>query len=456
MSVKILIFILFILSAVNSFSQNRCVDLFSLNSQVRTQSQIDALVLLHFQIEHKDFQNDNQYRQAIENFQQSLKSLISTDPNNLQIFKSQVATKREAFTKQAIIRDKEKSITTAERNESLKKHIVFNPTLMQNLSNRFGGHYPEFSPDSKYIIFRNETEARFYETASLKEVNLIPSLYKTDKFKFNTAGTHIAIKRAFSVDIFDIKKGTQINFIENGIDFIYEAAFSPDGKYILIKTTRDRSIIYDISSKNKIFEFKSTSEYIFSRDSQYVTTILDNVVKIFSIPLKKQISKVQHENNATALDFSHDGKYILTYSDDKTLKVTEVISQKEIFKIQHDLNNKAEFHINGHDIIYSTKTFVNLQNFKTKDAPVVILENDRKLFSAKLSQSGEYTMVLSSKDAKGTVKVFRTATQEEIFNEQYEDYAEYVQMSNNGKYMSVSLTNDKVIFYKMHNALEGE
>jgi len=73
-----------------------------------------------------------------------------------------------------------------------------------------------------------------------------------------------------------------------------------------------------------------------SPDSNYVATgSRDKTAKLWDLGSGREVrSFLGHEATVNGLDFSHDGKFLITSSADKTARIWEVISGKEVFKTE--------------------------------------------------------------------------------------------------------------------------
>lgn len=74
-----------------------------------------------------------------------------------------------------------------------------------------------------------------------------------------------------------------------------------------------------------------------SPDSNFVATgSKDKSLKLWEVSTGREIRSFQSDMSVTSIDFSSDGKYILSGSNDKTLRMFEVATGKEVFFLQTD------------------------------------------------------------------------------------------------------------------------
>jgi WD40 repeat protein len=94
-----------------------------------------------------------------------------------------------------------------------------------------------------------------------------------------------------------------------------------------------------------------------SPDSNYVATgSRDKSAKLWELGSGREVrSFLGHEASVNSLDFSRDGKYLITSSGDKTVRIWETSTGKEIFKLQPDnerltdvaLSSDGKFFVTG-------------------------------------------------------------------------------------------------------------
>jgi WD40 repeat protein len=94
-----------------------------------------------------------------------------------------------------------------------------------------------------------------------------------------------------------------------------------------------------------------------SPDSNYVATgSRDKSAKLWELGSGREVrSFLGHEASVNSLDFSRDGKYLITSSGDKSVRIWETATGKEIFKLEPDnerltdvaLSNDSKFFVTG-------------------------------------------------------------------------------------------------------------
>lgn len=121
----------------------------------------------------------------------------------------------------------------------------------------------------------------------------------------------------------------------------------------------------------------------FSPDGKYVLTASeDNTAKIVEVTSGNEITSIEHGDLVRSAKFSPDGKYVVTTSHDKTAKIVEVASGREITSIEHgDSVYSAEFSPDGRLIVTGDSSGgLHLLAVNTLDQSH--LENELQTYSA--------------------------------------------------------------------------
>jgi WD40 repeat protein len=289
-----------------------------------------------------------------------------------------------------------------------------------------------FSPDSKYVV----TADGDYTKGTKNTARILDA--KTGKdartaiehgFDVNTAEFSLDSKRIVTSSddntarFWDLeaKKG----FIFQHPTDVKSAKFSPDGKRIatvdahgLAKiwtigpyeqatwtTVRDKEAISLDTDAIISAEKKGTSvrSVEFSPDlKQLVIVDYDGEVTLWDIEKNRGFAPFGPKVKVNTATFSHDGKYIVTASDDKTAKVVD-LDTKDVVPFQHQSKVlSAEFSRDSKRIVtISSNNTASVWDIKTK-ALVTSVQHGNTINSAKFSPDG--TMIATASNDK-TVKV---------------------------------------------------
>lgn len=119
-----------------------------------------------------------------------------------------------------------------------------------------------------------------------------------------------------------------------------DAVFSPDGKTVLTRNTNDLVRIVDIRDCKELYAGRLLSSFGHNRifvspDGKGILSPLENRAEIFDIATEK-ISRefIGHTDKVQILSFSPDGMFVMTSSDEKSVRIWETSTGVQIAKIQ--------------------------------------------------------------------------------------------------------------------------
>ena len=165
--------------------------------------------------------------------------------------------------------------------------------------------------------------------------------------------------------LWDVFSGREIRVFEaNGVS---DVCFTPNGKYI-VTGNRKEAALWSISSGRKIRSFKEvvlsvcvspTGKYILTGNRDNTAKLWDinsgRMVRVFkghstggySWSIKGDRLENYKVDGVTSVDFSPDGKYIVTGAYDNTAKLWEVSSGREIYTFSGHSWDKRSSRINS-------------------------------------------------------------------------------------------------------------
>ncbi|NEO52334.1 MAG: hypothetical protein F6K54_04120 [Okeania sp. SIO3B5] len=179
----------------------------------------------------------------------------------------------------------------------------------------------------------------------------------------------------------------------------------------------------------------------FSSDGKYVATASDDkTARVWDAATGKEIAKLQHDNDVWDVTFSPNGKYVATASDDKTARVWEATTGKEITKLQHDnwVRNVA-FSRDGKYVATASDDKTARVWEATTGKEITKLQHDAQVEDVAFSPDGKY--VATASDDK-TARVWEATTGKEITKLQHDAQVEDVAFSPDGKYVATA-SDDK-------------
>lgn len=266
-------------------------------------------------------------------------------------------------------------LTSADEYNSTKVWEVSSGKLITSLEGRYG----RYSRDGKYIITTSNGNANIYEAASGKLIRSLahPNIWSTEispdgKYVATSSGDDTVLtwdfksgnvidtlqgkSARYSADgkyvvttagdysiIWDAVSGKQLRSLEVGALMISSAArFSPDGKYVVTTEYLAGIVAVCSAATGESLRWIKGRTFQFSPDGKFIATAgnSDNLANIWDIQTGKLRMKLEgHATDINGLQYSPDGKYILTMAEDA--RIWDVATGKMIRKINTEGNIQA-------------------------------------------------------------------------------------------------------------------
>lgn len=266
-----------------------------------------------------------------------------------------------------------------------------------------------FSPDGKYIASvqcaeLNESSSKcihsiiyIYDGVSGREVSHQDG---EEGMGFSLDGSLVVSKVCdpesgdkCSIQVWKLATGEIISRIDTNVS-VPDLAFSPKGTYVVShivdSVTSDESIVvWDaLTMHEKVHIHTSAQSLNFSPDEHYIAIGLGDSATVWDIDTGKEIGHLDHgkvENQSAmhatgvlSVAFSPDGKYIATASADKTVRIWETSTGKQIALMSHTSEvTDVAFSPNGKYVVsrtYEGITYV----WETATAKEITYKDDGK------------------------------------------------------------------------------
>jgi WD40 repeat protein len=189
----------------------------------------------------------------------------------------------------------------------------------------------------------------------------------------------------------------------------------------------------------------------FSPDGKYVVSgSSDKTARVWEAGTGKEISQLTHDARVNAVAFSPDGKYVISSSSDKTARVWEAGTGREITRLLHEGNvNAVAFSPNGKYVVSgsSDKTARVWEIGTGKE--VARMTHDNEVYSIAVSLDSQH-VVSGSLDK--TARVWEADTGTEIARRTHEGIVESVALSPDGKIVA----SGSEIYAHIWDAVTGE
>jgi WD40 repeat protein len=211
----------------------------------------------------------------------------------------------------------------------------------------FGGHTGPiasigFSPDGKLLAtVATDRHARLWDVATGKTVARLPLPVGGGRhLSFDGDGKFLAIGAADrTVRVFEVSSGKEVGKIDTGLLAVRTFNLSRDGKALYLVGTGESVVrVYDVGTGKELFPPDGhngpVSALAWSPDGKTLATagLTDRSIILWDVVGKKMLRRLPplETYTFTHLQFTPDGKRLLSYGTDRTLRTWDVANGKEL------------------------------------------------------------------------------------------------------------------------------
>ena len=150
-----------------------------------------------------------------------------------------------------------------------------------------------------------------------------------------------------SARLWDVASGRQIATLDHG-DVVRAIALHPDGRYFVTGGWDKTAQIWDLTDGARIARLQhedGVEAMLFSPDGKYLVTTVSGLERrhahcasIWQIPDERALTRVCHaqEGPIQAVAFATDGRRFATASLDRSVRIWETASGREVMRLMHD------------------------------------------------------------------------------------------------------------------------
>ncbi len=305
-----------------------------------------------------------------------------------------------------------------------------------------------FTPDGRYVVSGgNDSTIRVWEVAGEKEMARMTQGSDVRSVAFSPDGRYMAAGSwEGPLHVWEAATGREVaQMIEGGV---YSLAFSPDGRY-LVSGTGIGTQIWEIATKRKITHIDgSVFSVAFSPNGRYVAVGGDDkTIRVCEAATGKEVARMVPGSTVYSIAFSPDGKYVASGNFDGIVQVWETATEKEVTHVDQGslLVASVAFSPDGKYVASGNLDYTTRVLESATGKEVARMVHDAEVNSVAFSPDGRY-VVSGSRDK--TVRVWEVATQTEVARMTHDGVVNSVAFSPDGRYIISGSDDDTVRLWK--------
>ena len=281
-----------------------------------------------------------------------------------------------------------------------------------------------FSPDGTRIVTgSSDGTARVWDAATAKQLlSLTDNMIGVSSARFSPDNTRIVTGSADKiVRIWDAKTGKELTMLRGHDAAVMSVSFSPDGSRIVSASFDQTARLWDVATKDTAVlrghEGRLMSAAFSPDGGRIVTASLDDRTARLWEPntIGKLIGVLRgHEGIVHSVGFSSDGSRIVTAGDDKTVRIWDAATERQIAALNGhtDAVWSAAFSPDGKRIVTgSTDKTLRIWDAASGNQIRILSGHEGTVWSVGFSPDGSRIV---SGSADGTARVWDAASGKQI------------------------------------------
>ncbi len=329
-------------------------------------------------------------------------------------------------------------------------------------------HNVAFTPDAKYLATGGwDDTARVWDTSSEEEVAIMKHEGGVNVVTLSPDGKRLATgSDDGTARVWEVISGWEVLYKVQP-PFVDWVALSPDGKYLAMARRDGTARVWNILKGREIAMVRHPVELLrtgagrglfdsvfagrtrsarevadeiahcvaLSPDGTYLATaIRDRTARVWETATGKELSKIEHDADVSSVAFSPDGRYLATGGQDKTARVWDVAGAKEVARMVHgDSVSVVTFSPNGQYLATGSRGGTARLWGATSGRLLARMSHDGGVRSAMFSADGKY---LATASDDGTARVWRTTGGKEVARMTHGDSVCSAAFSPDAKYLA--------------------
>lgn len=303
------------------------------------------------------------------------------------------------------------------------------------------------SSDGRYIASASvnnvwvDNIVRVWEIHTGNEISSMNHDKDISSIAFSSDGKYLVTgSYDFATRVWNVITGKEIMRMTHD-GYVISVAFSPDGKYVASGSADHTARVWDVMTGKEISRMTHENDVpivAFSPDGKYVVSggcdkleltnsCIHGSARVWEASTGKEIARMTHDYQISAIAFSPDGKYVVS-SGDTTARVWEVSTGKEISRMTYEyvvsfvaFSPDGKYVVSGGDPTRVWEADTGREIFRTMNA-----------FPAEFSPDGKY--MIAKEPNSNIVRVWDIDAKQEIIQMRHDSYVGFAAFSLDGKY----------------------